>query len=163
MFHHTSWYETAAVLDDGSYIVYSYQSDDEHYAPYVISSDKGYTWSEVKYAYFEKKVRNLQMSGRVGDYYFMTCRTGNRGYDSGKFVLYKSRDGIHWDSGIYLNRGEGVAAPGSDSYSSNRVIGKYDPAVPDRLLIQSSISYCGSRVNLKHWWIENVDGTKPLE
>jgi hypothetical protein len=117
----------------------------------------------VRYAYFEKKIRNPQMSEKIGDYYFLCCRTGNRGFDSGSFVLYKSRDGLNWDSGIYLNRGEGVAAPGSDAYSANEVIGKYDDSQPLRLLIQSSISYCGSRVNLKHWWLVNISGTQKEE
>ena len=99
------------------------------------------------------------MSEKVGDYYFIHGRTGNRGYDTGNFVLYKSKDGIHWDSGVFLNRGEGVASSGSDAYSVNEVIGKYDPSTPNRLLIQSSISYDASRVNVKHWWLENIDGT----
>lgn len=73
-------------------------------------------------------------------------------------MLYKSKDAVNWDSGIFLNRGEGVASPGSDSYSGNGVIGKYDNSAPKRLLIQASVSYCGSRVNVKHWWIENIPG-----
>jgi len=154
------FYLTISVLPDGSFIAYTYQGGDEHYAPYVISKDLGRTWSETRYAFMEKKVRNPQMSEKIGDYYFLHYRTGNRGFDSGKFVLYKSKNGIDWDSGIYLNRGEGVEAPGSDGYSANAIIGRYDPAVPDRLLIQSSISYAGSRVNVKHWWIENIPGTE---
>ena len=50
---------------------------------------------------------------------------------------------------------------GGDAYSANEVIGKYDPSVPNRLLIQSSIAYeeGSSRVNEHHWWVEGIDGT----
>ena len=155
------WYLTATVLPDGRFIVYAYQGpEDEYNAPYVISSDQGRTWSDVGYSFFEKKIRNPQISERIGEYYFIHGRTGNRGYDTGNFVLYKSRDGLNWDSGLFLNRGEGVAFPGSDAYSGNAVVGRHDPSRPLRLLIQASVSYCGSRVNVKHWWIENIPGTE---
>lgn len=154
-------YVTAGVLDDGRFIVYTYDGpDDEHNFPYVISEDRGRTWSEVRYTYMEKKIRCPQLSEKIGDYYFMHARTGNRGFDSGNFVLYTSRDGIRWDSGRYLNRGEGVAFPGSDAYSGNTVVGQYDPTTRKRLLIQASISYDASRTNVKHWWIENIPGTE---
>lgn len=150
-------YITGNVLDDGRFIIYGYQGTkgEEHNAPYVISEDNGYTWSEVRYTYFEKKIRHPQMSGKVGDYYFLTSRSGSYGVYGGHLVLYKSKDGINWDSGVILNTEGGT----SDSYSANKVIGKYDQSTPDRLLIQSSIIYTGSRVNLKHWWIENISGT----
>jgi len=159
-YRNNSFYLTASVLDDGTFIVYCYQDNDEHYGAYVTSRDRGHTWSDVRYAYFEKKIRNPEMSEKIGDYYFLHGRTGNRGFDSGSFVLYKSEDGINWDCGVYLNRGEGVASPGSDAYSANALIGRYDDSRPLRLLIQSSISYDASRVNLKHWWITNVSGTE---
>lgn len=50
------WYLTGTARDDGSFIVYTYQGpEDEYNAPYVISTDQGRTWSEVRYAYLEKK------------------------------------------------------------------------------------------------------------
>ena len=46
------------------------------------------------------------------------------------------------------------------AYSANEVIGKYDPSVPSRLLIQSSIAYEAEnlKVNERHWWVEGIDG-----
>lgn len=153
------YYMTAKVLDDGSFIVYSYNPDDDKNLPYVISKDRGYTWSEVKTTYMEKRIRAGQLSEKVGDYYFMQGRSGK--LDAAEvpwcLVIYASKDGIHWDRGIYLNK----IQLGLDSYSANEVIGKYDPSKPKRLLIQSSVSYSGyGRVNLKHWWVENIQDSK---
>lgn len=151
------YYMTAKVLDGGRFIIYTFNSEDEHNLPYVISGDRGYTWSEVRSTYLEKRIRNPQLSYKIGDYYFMHGRSGLGGYDPGCLVLYASKDGINWDRGIFLNK----VQQGLDSYSANEVIGKYDPDTPDRLLIQSSISYSGyGRVNIKHWWIENIPGSR---
>jgi len=87
----------------------------------------------------------------------MHGRSGLRGDDPGCLVLYASKDGVNWDRGVFLNK----VQQGLDSYSANEVIGKYDPGTPNRLLIQSSISYSGyGRVNIKHWWIEDIPGCK---
>ena len=68
------------------------------------------------------------------------------------FVLYSSRDGIHWDEGIVLM--SRLQTPGGgDCYSANEVIGKYDPATPERLLIHSDVSYAGSKTNMHQWWV----------
>jgi uncharacterized protein (TIGR02145 family) len=150
-------YSAGGVLDDGSIIVYTYpRSEDERYLPYVTSKDKGRTWSEIKTSFFEKRIRNPQLSEKIGDYYFIHGRSGSRGDDPRNLVLYASRDGIHWDSGIFLNK----VQKGGDSYSANAVTGNYDSSKPKRLLIQSSIVYRGSKVNIKHWWIENIAGVK---
>ena len=151
-------YGTGAMLDDGSIIVYSYPWDqtnntDEHNLPYTISEDEGYTWSEIKTAYFAKRLRNPQLSEKIGDYYFIHGRSGSMGDDPCHLVLYSSKDAIHWDSGQFLNKGTRDA----DSYSANVVIGKYDISTPKKLLIQSSIAYDGHRkVNTCHWWVENI-------
>lgn len=146
----------ANVLDDGSFIIYSFNPNDEHRLPYVISTDKGYTWSKVKYAYMEKRMRNAQVSDKIGDYYFMTGRSGNSGDDPSCLVLYTSKNGIHWDRGIFLNK----VQIGLDSYTATEVIGKYNPDTPKRLLIQSSIGYKGLSTNVVHWWIEHIRGDK---
>ncbi|MFO7821965.1 MAG: hypothetical protein R6V56_07950 [Lentisphaeria bacterium] len=65
-------------------------------------------------------------------------------------MLYSSDDGISWDDGVFLYKGEGKYA-----YSANAVIGKGNEEKPPRLLIQSSIPYDGKRrVNVHHWWVE---------
>ncbi|MDZ7619706.1 MAG: sialidase family protein [Patescibacteria group bacterium] len=159
------YYSAAAVLDDGRIIVYSYpyrgRDTDERNMPYVTSKDGGRTWSDIKTAHFAKAIRNLQMSGKIGDYYFLHGRSGSYRGNPGNFVLYASKDGIHWDEGRLLMSRADVPG-GGDCYSANEIIGKYDAKNPNRLLIQSSISYSGSRVNIHHWWIENIAGTEAV-
>ncbi len=159
-FHHENYYVTGGVLESGDIIVYSYpyrenEEIDEQNIDYVITSDEGKTWSEVRKAHFPKRIRNPQLSEKIGDCYFLHGRSGSHGDDPGNFVLYSSEDGINWDEGVVLKE----KTPGGDCYSANTVVGKYDPYAPNRLLIQSSVSYHGSRVNECHWWVENILGT----
>ncbi|MFW6336109.1 MAG: sialidase family protein [Phycisphaeraceae bacterium] len=161
-FHQQNYYVTAGVLDDGSIIVYSYpyrtqEPINEHDIDYVISSDGGRTWSDVSTTHFAKKIRNPQMSAKIGDYYFLHGRSGSLGEEKGHLVLYASRDGIHWNKGLILRK---KTFGGGDAYSANEVVSKYDPSVPKRLLIQSSIAYedGNSRVNEHHWWVEDIAG-----
>ncbi len=158
----TDYYGTASVLDNGDSIVYSYPyrpdgDIDEYNIPYVTSADQGRTWSEVKTTHFARAIRNPQLSRKIGSLYFLHGRTGNHSRDPRHLVLNSSQDGIHWDEGRILHR----RGPGrGDAYSANEVIGKYDSSVPNRLLIQSSISYEANsyRVNERHWWVEGIDG-----
>ncbi len=151
----TNYYSAAAVLADGRFIVYSYpyngQETDEHNLPYVISEDKGRTWSAVQTAYFAKKLRNPQMSARVGDRYFMHGRSGSYGAQRGNFVLYSSTNGVDWDEGTILCRG----SSGTDCYSGNAIIRSSDSQKDQKLLIQSSIGYDEdtARVNARQWWV----------
>lgn len=161
-FDHENYYVTAGVLDSGDIIVYSYPYRanapiEEHNIPYVTSADQGRTWSEVKTAHFARAIRNPQLSRKIGNLYFLQGRSGSVSPDPKNLVLYSSRDGIHWDGGTVLHRKE---MGGADAYSANEVVGKYDPSVPNRLLIQSSIVYEDGnyRVNEHHWWVEGVDG-----
>jgi Neuraminidase (sialidase) len=172
-FDHRNYYCAASALDNGDIIVYSYpyptdgrfanpsKDTDEKNIPYVISKDGGLTWSEVKTTYFAKAVRNPQMSGKVGDYYFMQGRSGSYGENPNNFVLYSSKDGINWDEGVYLmtHQSSPHSGNGGDCYSGNAVIGNYNPSSPKRLLIQADLSYNGAKVNIYHWWVE-VPGQK---
>lgn len=154
-----NYYVTAGVLDDGRIIVYSYpyrkgSADvNEHDIPYVTSSDDGRTWSTVRTTRFAKRIRNMQLSEKIGDRYFLHGRSGSMGPagEKGHFVLYSSPDGIHWDEGLILYRKEWG---GGDCYSANTVVTSDDNA-SRRLLIQSSIAYEAesSRVNEHHWWV----------
>ena len=156
-----NYYSTAGILDDGRIIVYSYpyrgSATDEQNIHYVTSADGGHTWSEVKTSYFSKKIRNPQMSEKIGDYYFIHGRSGSYGEGAGDFVLYSSKDGINWDEGKIICRS---ISHGGDCYSANEVIGKYGSPGDKRLLIQSSIGYeAGTKkVNERHWWIEEIAG-----
>jgi len=154
----SDYYSAASVLDNGDIIVYSYpygkgKNADEKHLPYVISKDKGYTWSDIKTTYFAKALRNPQMSEKIGDYYFIHGRSGSFGDNPDNFVLYSSKDGINWDDGIYLMSRQ-LTPGGSDCYSGNAIIGKYNQNSPERLLIQADVSYNGSRVNIYHWWVD---------
>lgn len=160
-FDRLNYYSTAAVLDGGAFIVYSYPnrgaSTDEKNMHYVISQDKGFTWSAVKTAYFARKMRNPQISEKIGGYYFMHGRSGSYGEGKGNFVIYSSMDAICWDEGRILCES---IAKGGDCYSANEVIGKYGHSAKKRLLIQTSLGYdtASNRVNEHHWWIENIAG-----
>lgn len=154
-----NYYCTAGVLDNGDFIVYSYpyrkKETNEYDLHYCISSDKGYTWSEVRTTHFAKKLRNPQLSEKIGGFYFMHGRSGSYGEGRGNLVLYSSRDGINWDEGVILHTS--VTAE-KDAYSANAVVGKHSPNGERKLLIQSSISYDPNSacVNIHHWWVTNV-------
>ncbi|TVR51821.1 MAG: exo-alpha-sialidase [Spirochaetaceae bacterium] len=154
-----NYYVTAGVLDDGKIIVYSYPyrkgsaEINERDIPYVTSSDDGRTWSDVRTTRFAKRIRNMQMSEKIGDLYFLHGRSGSMGPagEKGHLVLYCSRDGINWDDGLILYRKE---RGGGDCYSANTVVTSPRDG-SRRLLIQSSIAYeaDNSRVNEHHWWV----------
>lgn len=148
-------YVTATVLDDDRIIVYGYQRHEEKHLPYVISEDDGKTWSEIERTHFAKKLRNPQISEKIGEFYFIHGRSGMRGETQNNFVLYTSRNGINWDKGVFLNE-EGRKGV---NYSVNEVIGRNDPDTPDRLLIQSNLAYEQMRTNEHHWWIVDIEGT----
>ena len=168
-FDHASYYWAAGAIDDGKIIVYTYNAhlkpEDrtaEQNIPYVISEDGGRTWSDVKTTHFAKGIRNMQLSGKLGDLYFIQGRSGSNqrdlvGDDPGpnNFVLYSSRDGIHWDEGIVLM--SRLQTPGGgDCYSANEIIGKYDPATPEKLLIHGDVSYSGAKTNMHQWWVSTT-------
>ena len=165
-FDDADYYWAAGALDDGEIIVYTYNAHHkredrtaEQNIPYVISRDGGRTWSDVQTTHFAKGIRNMQLSGKLGEWYFMHGRSGSYPRDlvgddpgPGNFVLYSSRDGIHWDEGILLM--SRLQTPGGgDCYSANEIIGKYDPATPERLLIHGDVSYSGAKTNMHQWWV----------
>ena len=165
-FADADYYWAAGALDGGDIIVYTYNAHHkrenqtaEQNIPYVISTDGGRTWSEVKTAHFAKGIRNMQLSEKLGELYFMHGRSGSYSRDlvdddpgPNNFVLYSSRDGIHWDEGILLM--SRLQTPGGgDCYSANEIIGKHDPATPEKLLIHADVSYSGAKTNMHQWWV----------
>jgi len=147
------WYGAMTPLDDSRIIAYVYHSGDEHFLRYTISADSGNTWGPVEKAFFAKRIRNPQLSERLEGKFWMHGRSGQGGEDPRHLVLYSSEDGIHWDEGVFLNKG---ATNDLDSYSTNALVGIHDDDRPVRLLLQSSIAYSrnGRRVNLHHWFIQ---------
>lgn len=154
-FAEIAWYGTMNVIQKNKLIAYVYNDEDEKNIQYATSNDWGKTWSSVSTTHVAKALRNPQLSGEVGGMYFLHGRSGQRTEERCNLVLYRSSDGIHWDEGVFLNKG---ASDDADSYSTNEILGEYHPSgdVP-RLLIQSSVAYDGKRrVNLHHWFIEPV-------
>ena len=147
---HGRGYGTMSILPGGRLIAYVYNINDEHHLDYVISDDAGHTWSEAGRARFARRIRNPQMAAFRGGY-VLHGRSGNEGEekDRGHFVLYTSRDGIHWDDGRYLKTREA----GHGAYSNNLLV--HDPAggEPRRLLIQASHAYERDKTNIYHWWL----------
>ena len=143
-------YGAMAVLPDDSLIAYVYNIADEKHLDYVISGDGGHTWSGVHTAFMAKQIRNPQMAAFKGGY-VLHGRSGSKGEEAerGHFVLYTSRDGIHWDAGRYLRKREA----GLGAYSNNLVVGSLESGEPERLLIQASHAYEAHRTNVLHWWL----------
>ena len=143
-------YGTMAILPDGGLIAYVYQLDDEKNLEYVISPDGGRTWGEVQTAFMAKQIRNPQMAAFRGGY-VLHGRSGSMGEEAikGHFVLYASRDGMKWDDGRYLRMREASLG----AYSNNLLVRSPEPGAPDRLLIQASHAYEGSKTNVLHWWL----------
>jgi hypothetical protein len=170
-FDDADYYWAAAALDNDEIVVYTYNAHHlrdktkaEQNIPYVISTDEGYTWSEVRTTWFAKGIRNMQMSGKLGEFYFMHGRSGSYKREltaddpgPGSFVLYCSKDGINWDDGIVLMSRFDTPG-GGDCYSSNEIVGKFDPKLPKRLMILSDISYEGARTNMHYWFVGTEAG-----
>ena len=144
-------YGTMAILVDGSLIAYIYNIADEKHLDYVVSQDGGDTWSEVQTAYFARQIRNPQMAA-FKDGYVLHGRSGSMGEEGvkGHFVLYTSRDGMHWDEGRYLQ----MQTAGAGAYSNNLLVGDPHTGIPRRLLIQASHAYEADKTNVMHWWLE---------
>lgn len=144
--HHA--YGSAVVRDDGAFIFYSYNADDEYRLDYWISHDRGVTWSEQGKSYCAKRIRNPQVA-KVRGGYILHGRAGCMSQELPMhFVLYTGEDGIHWDEGVYIC----ASSNGTAYYSNNLVLN--EPDGTQRVLIQSSVPYDGGRVNIAHWWLE---------
>ncbi len=143
-------YGTMALLPDGSLIAYVYNINDEKNLDYVVSADEGRTWSEPATSFFERQIRNPQMTA-FRDGYVLHGRSGSKGDDDvrGHFILYTSEDGRSWDSGRYLRMQEA----GAGAYSNSIVVGALDTDTANRVLIQASHAYEESKTNILHWWL----------
>ena len=116
----------------------------------MISRDAGQTWGEPQTAFFAKQIRNPQMAA-FKDSFVMHGRSGSKGEDDiqGHFVLYTSRDGTHWDEGLYLQ----MRTAGAGAYSNSVLVHDPHGRVPERLLVQASHAYEKHKTNICHWWL----------
>lgn len=146
-------YGTLAFLSDTELIAYIYNNTDELHPEYAISRDAGKTWEAPQPTLLAKQIRNPQMAA-FGDGFVLHGRSGNRGEGEimGHFVLYTSRDGMHWDEGQYLQMRTAEDGEGLGAYSNNLIA--HDPdGGPERLLIQASHAYWKDLTNIHHWWL----------
>ena len=130
---------------DGSLIVYVYDSAHEDQLEYVISRDRGRTWSAPARSRVAKLIRNPQVR-RLGDVWFMTGRNGGTGDG---LVIYSSDDGIRWDEGRMIDR----RPPKGGTGYYGCLLPVFEPGQPPRLLLQYSHVYSVHRVNIAHRWI----------
>lgn len=142
------FYGTMEQLADGSLIVYTYNRNDEFRLDYTVTSAKVDGWSEVKQAYFKRRIRNPQMICYNGAY-FMFGRSGHFGAKSEKhhFICYASSDGIHWDEGRYVV----LCTAGLGEYSNTLRV-RFDGK--ERILVQTSHAYRIHQTNVLHFWLD---------
>lgn len=134
--------------EDASLVFYGYNVNDEYNLTGLISEDFGKTWSEPFKIPVAKIARNPQV-GFLNGMYFLHGRSEH----GQNFVMYYSRDGIHWDKGTLI--GELLdGKPRSGYYSNNLIVKGSDGK--ERLLVQYSEDYAlvSGRVNIMHAWVQ---------
>lgn len=142
------FYGTMEQLADGSLIVYTYNPNDEFRLDYTVTSADVDGWSEVRQAYFKRRIRNPQMI-RYGGAYCIFGRSGSWGAKSEKnhFICYASSDGIHWDEGRFVVLG----TAGAGAYSNTLRV-NFDGK--ERILVQTSHAYHIHQTNVLHFWLD---------
>ena len=132
-------------IRDNALLCYEYDSNNEYNLVYHISYDMGKTWAENGKSFCAKRIRNPQIA-KVNGGFLLHGRAGCMSQELPMhFVLYTSKDGMHWDEGRYIYESEGKTA----YYSNNLVIdGKNGE---QNVLIQASVPYSKGCVNIGHW------------
>jgi len=131
-------------VQDGRFLAWTYNADDEYNLDVYESGDKGASWTYLGKSYCAKRIRNPQVC-KVNGGFILHGRSGcvDRSLPM-DFVLYTSEDGIHWDEGRII-----CAVSGMTAYYSNNLV--LDTPEGQQVLIQSSIPYDKGRVNIAHW------------
>lgn len=144
-------YGALIFTDERRLLAYAYNIKDEYNLDVCESTDSGKTWKTLPHSYVAKRIRNPQLAKLGGNYYLH----GRSGCESDElpreFVLYTSKDALHWDQGEYIHLCPEGAWGQSCFYSNNVIV---HTAQGERLLIQSSVSYDEARTNICHWWID---------
>lgn len=141
-------YGAMTMHDDGSLVCYEYDSNDEFNMVYHVSRDMGKTFAESGKSYCKKRIRNPQVA-KVKNGYLLHGRSGCVDQSLPMhFVLYTSKDGIHWDEGEFICACEGLTA----YYSNNLVLDRENGT--QRVLIQASVPYSKGCVNISHWLLD---------
>ena len=142
------FYGTMEQLQDGRLIIYTYNPEDENNLDYVVANPSLDGWSEVRHAYFARRIRNPQMISFKGSY-FIFGRSGQLGKeeDNGHVICYCSKDGINWDEGRYvIKRTAGIGA-----YSNTL---RVTFGGVERVLYQTSHAYHLHQTNILHFWLD---------
>lgn len=143
-------YGALMVMNDGRLRAYAYNIKDEFNLDVCESIDMGETWKSLDPSYVAKRIRNPQLA-KLGNTYYLHGRSGCESDDLPReFVLYTSKDALHWDEGMYIYTCPEGAWGQSCFYSNNVIV--HSPH-GERLLIQSSVSYEEARTNICHLWI----------
>ena len=148
-------YGTMIFTPEGKLMVYAYDINDEAHMDCIVSNDCGKTWEKSQKLFLAEKIRNPQINILDGQYILH----GRRNADYG-FVIYTSKDGIHWDKGCVLD--DKLV---SCYYSNNLVISDPENPGKEKMLIQFSQNYTYPQnneiewyamVNPMHMWVKSV-------
>ena len=142
-YHRGILYGTMVFTPENKLMVYTYDLYDEHNAKYIVSEDFGKTWATNRRCFFENRIRNPQIT-YFNQRYLLHGRSGMQ---SGHFIIYSSKDGIHWDQGQYLL----MRTAGTGAYSNNVIV--HSENGEERLLIQTSHAYEKDKTNLIHFFV----------
>lgn len=146
-------YGAMCLMEDGRLLAGGYSISNEFLFYYAISADDGYTWTEERSSFVDKKIRDPEVACLGGNYY-LHGRSGDLGAGRFRFVLYHSLDGENWGSGFLVNSRD----TGPAGYSHNCIINKYDENVPNQLMIQYSVDYGdGWDANSHVFFLESMD------
>lgn len=138
------FYGSMVFTPEGKLIVYAYDLYDEHNAKYIVSEDFGNTWGINRRSFFANCIRNPQIT-YFNQRYILHGRSGMQ---SGHFIIYSSKDAIHWDEGEYLLK----RVAGTGAYSNNVIVHLKDGT--ERLLIQTSHAYEKDKTNVIHFFLD---------
>ena len=138
----SAWYGALCLGEDGRLLAGAYVTGDENHFYYCISTDAGYTWSEQRKAYVDKRVRDAELAYLDGKYY-LHGRSGSAGEGRARFVLYQSDDGIQWNEGVIVSSDPGHP----DGYSHNCIINQHDNDTSRELMVLYSICYSPPRTS----------------
>ncbi len=143
-------YGTMIFRPDGSLLVHIYDVHDEYNTKYLISYDNGLTWTITRRSFFEKRIRNPQITYFNG-VYILHGRSGSLGPNefSGHFILYLSQDGINWNEGTYMIMREAWTG----AYSNNLIVHSLD-GEEVRVIINTSHAYDKNKTNILQFFIE---------
>ena len=126
---------------DGALVAYSNNIKDMYLLSSSVSYDLGQSWERQPDVRLSEGIRNIQIS-QLGPGYVMHGRACRNSPWGKGFVVYTSKDALHWDDGILLE-----PEKCSCYYSNNLRLVRPDGA--EKLLVQYSDIYVDDPANYK--------------